>query len=171
MPRISQRIAGAAAATLLGAALLAAPGASAQQGTQAPAQAAPAPASPAQSPSSTTSKRRLRIDRVEARIKSLHAQLKITPDEEPLWSNVAQVMRENARAIDHLAQQRSAKRGSMGALDNLRSYEEIADAHADEMKKLVPVFQALYDKMPDAQKKIADAVFSQRQRARSRTSG
>jgi protein CpxP len=163
MPRIPQRLAGIAAATVLGAALLAVPGASAQQGTQTPTQMAPA-ATPS-APHSTA--RAPRADRVEARIKTLHAQLKITPDEEPLWNNVAQVMRENARTIDQLASERSAKRTGMTAIDNLRSYEEIADAHAAEMKKLVPAFEALYAKMSDTQKKTADAVFNQRQRARA----
>ena len=79
---------------------------------------------------------------------------------------VAQVMRENARAIDELASERSTKRSSMNAVDDLRSYEEITDAHAEELKKLVPAFEALYDKMPDAQKKNADTVFNKRQRAR-----
>ena len=165
MLRISHRIAGVAAATLIGAALLAAPGASAQQGTQPPTAAVPAPAPPP----GTATKRARRSDRVETRIKTLHSQLKITPDQEPLWNDVAQVMRENARAIDQLAQERSSKSGSMTAIENLQSYKAIADAHADEMKKLVPVFQALYDKMSDAQKKTADAVFNHRERARSKT--
>jgi periplasmic protein CpxP/Spy len=171
MPRISQHIVGLAAATLFGAALLAVPGASAQQASPPPAQMAPAPApAPAAAmPSSTkraTHPRASREDRVEAKIKSLHTQLKITPDEESEWTSFAQVMRDNAQGIDQLAQQRAAKRSSMSAVDNLKSYEAIADAHADEMKKLVPAFEALYDKMPDAQKQIADTVFGERQRAK-----
>jgi hypothetical protein len=174
MPRISRHIASLAAATLFGAALLAVPGASAQQASPPPAQMAPATAPSAQTPtapkpSTTTRSRRpraARVDRVEARITSLHAQLKITPDEESQWSSFAQVMRDNAKAIDQLAQQRAAGRSGMNAVDNLKSYEAIADAHASEMKKLVPAFEALYDKMPDPQKKVADTVFSQRQRAK-----
>ena len=170
MPPLSDRLAGAITAALFGTALLAAPLAASAQGTTPmptspmPTQAAPAPAPSMQSPSST--KRPPAEARVEARIKSLHSQLKITADQEPLWSDVAQVMRENARAIDELASERSTKRTSMTAVDNLRSYEEITNAHAAELKKLVPAFQALYDKMSDAQKKNADTVFNQRQRAR-----
>lgn len=161
MLRISQRIAGIAAATLFGAALLAVPGASAQQATPAPTQAAPAAAPSTPSPGAPAG--------VETHIKRLHSQLKITADEEPLWSDVAQAMRDNAQSLDQLQQERSANSGSMSAIDNLKSYEAIADAHADGMKKLVPAFEALYDKMPDAQKKMADAVFNQRARARTKT--
>jgi molecular chaperone GrpE (heat shock protein) len=168
MPLVSDRLAGAVKAALVGTALLAAPlAASAQQGTTTmPTQAVPPPAPSAQAPSSTKAKRPPRADRVETRIKSMHDQLKITADQEPQWNAVAQVMRENARAIDQLASERSAKRASMNAVDNLRSYEAIADTHAEELKKLVPAFEALYDKMSDAQKKNADTVFNKRPRAR-----
>jgi hypothetical protein len=54
----------------------------------------------------------------------------------------------------------------MNAVDNLKSYAAMVDAHADGLKRLVPAMQALYDAMPDAQKKVADAVFSQRPAAR-----
>jgi hypothetical protein len=108
----------------------------------------------------------MQSDRVEARIKSLHAQLKITPDEEQQWSAVAQTMRDNAHAIDQLVQDRSKQLGHMSAVEDMKSYEAITQAHADEMQKLVPAFEALYDKMPDAQKKRADTVFNQRTAAR-----
>ncbi len=43
-----------------------------------------------------------RGDTVEQRIATLHASLKITPDEESLWNAVAQAMRENAAAMDKI---------------------------------------------------------------------
>ncbi len=39
-------------------------------------------------------------DPIEARIKALHRSLHITTVQEPLWSNFAQVMRENAKAME-----------------------------------------------------------------------
>ena len=39
---------------------------------------------------------------VEERIVQLHAELKITPDEEKQWNDVAQAMRDNAASIDKL---------------------------------------------------------------------
>jgi hypothetical protein len=39
-------------------------------------------------------------ERVENHIKQLHAQLRITPAEQPQWDQFAQVMRDNARDMD-----------------------------------------------------------------------
>jgi len=99
---------------------------------------------------------------VEAHLKRLHAQLKITSAESQQWDALAAVIRDNEKEMNGLLEQREQKAKSMTALDNLRSYEEITDAHAEGMKKLVPAFEQLYDVMPDAQKKVADAVFDQR---------
>jgi hypothetical protein len=45
---------------------------------------------------------KLKGETVEQRITNLHADLKITPDEENQWNGVAQAMRENASAMDKL---------------------------------------------------------------------
>jgi len=99
------------------------------------------------------------LDRVEARIHDLHAQLQITPAQEDLWNNVAQVMRDNARTMDALTQARAAKAQTMTAIDDLKTYAEVAEAHTEGLKKFTPAFEALYNNMSDAQKQQADAVF------------
>jgi Spy/CpxP family protein refolding chaperone len=147
------------AAAVIGAALLAGSAVAATtdpSGTQT-TQATPAPA-PA--PSATPAKpRRTPTDRVELRIKQLHSELKITPEQEPQFDAVAQAMREDAKGMeDAIAQRREAK--SMTAVDDLKAYQAIADAHAQGLQKLIPAFQALYDTMSPEQKKNADAVFS-----------
>ena len=43
-----------------------------------------------------------RAETVEQRITKLHQDLKITPDQETKWNEVAQDMRENAAAMDKL---------------------------------------------------------------------
>lgn len=96
---------------------------------------------------------------VDARISSLHTRLQITAAQESLWQPVAQVMRDNANTMDSLRQTRAANASSMSAVDNLRAYGEVADAHADGIKKLTPAFQALYDSMSDVQKRNADLIF------------
>jgi protein CpxP len=98
-------------------------------------------------------------DRVEARIKDMHARLKITKAQEDQWAKVAQVMRDNAKTMDALTQTRFEKAKTMTAVDDLKSYGEITDAHADGIKKFTPVFATLYGSMSDAQKKDADAMF------------
>src|SRR5437762_136135 len=99
------------------------------------------------------------LDRVETRIRELHAQLQITPAQEDLWNNVAQVMRDNARTMDTLTQARAAKAQTMTAIDDLKTYAEVAETHAEGLKKFTPAFETLYDNMSDAQKQQADAVF------------
>ena len=101
-------------------------------------------------------------DPVEARIKTLHSSLHITAAQETLWSDVAQVMRENAKAMADHRKEAAQNAQSRNAVDELKSYAAAIDAHADGIHKFIPIFQALYDSMSDAQKKTADAVFRSR---------
>jgi hypothetical protein len=50
----------------------------------------------------------------------------------------------------------------MNAVDDLKSYGEIAEAHAAGIKKFVEAFEPLYSSMSDDQKKAADRAFVQR---------
>lgn len=95
---------------------------------------------------------------VDKHIKSLHDRLKITPAEEAQWTPVAQAMRDNALGLDTLVDKREM--GGMSAVDDLNAYGDIAQAHADGVKKLSAAFTPLYNAMPDDQKKLADSVFS-----------
>ncbi len=96
---------------------------------------------------------------VEQRITDLHAALQITPAEETQWNGVAQAMRENAAAMDKLvAANRTSPPQNMTAVQDLQTYEQVAQAHVDGLKNLT-AFSTLYDAMPDDQKKVADPVF------------
>lgn len=97
--------------------------------------------------------------RIEARIKDMHAKLKITTAEEDQWAKVADVMRDNATKMDELRNARMANAKTMTAIDDLRSYGEMTDAHAGEIKKFTVVFATLYAGMSDAQKAQADQLF------------
>ena len=110
-------------------------------------------------------------DRVEARIKELQTKLKITPAQEELWNNVTQVMRDNAKTMEALIKARSKEAGSMTAIDDLKSYGEIVEAHADGIRKFIPAFEPLYANMSDAQKKAADTLFRHHGRAKSKAKG
>ena len=98
-------------------------------------------------------------DRVELRIKDMQHKLKITAAQEEQWGKVKQVMLDDARTMDKLTQARVEHAKDMNAVDNLKSYSEISEAHADGIKKMIPVFADLYASMSDAQKKEADALF------------
>ena len=102
---------------------------------------------------------------VEQRITNLHAALKITPDQDTKWKGVAQAMRENAANMDKLiAANRTTPPQNMSAIDDLKTYQKFAQAHVDGLKNLISSFDSLYSAMPDAQKKIADAVFDTSER-------
>jgi len=121
------------------------------------AQAPPAPAATKQVPAHTSKAKA--VDASDARIADLHAKLRITSAQEALWSSVTEVMHANAKALEPLRKARSEKASTMTAVEDFTTYAEIADVHADGVKRFVPVFTALYDSMSDAQKKNADHIF------------
>jgi hypothetical protein len=102
-------------------------------------------------------------DRSEKRIKELHEQLRITAAQEPLWNDVAQAMRTNGQALRASMTDRSTRLKTMTAVDDLKSYQVVADEHAAGLKRLIPAFSALYASMTPAQQKHADQVFGQHQ--------
>ncbi len=156
-----------AAATILGTVLATAPVYAASTApSSSPSFLQLAQADQATPPKPATA-RRSSADRIEDRIASLHQRLKITEAQAPQWNEVAQIMRENGQGMHALAQQRKAKAKGMTAVEDLHSYEEIAAAHAEGLKKLIPAFERLYATMSDDQKKNADLVFGHPDRRRS----
>jgi hypothetical protein len=141
-----------AAATLLGAIVLASP-VFAASNAQSPAQQAMA------APADTSA-----MVPVEARIRDLHKKLHITEAQKPQWDALALVMRDNAQTMVDLQKQRAADSQSMSAVEVIKSYESVIEAHESGMKKFVPPFEALYNTMSDAQKKSADSLFRNREK-------
>ncbi|EDZ98738.1 conserved hypothetical protein [Burkholderia sp. H160] len=118
-------------------------------------------AAPAAAPDTTASAARAGHERnVEDRIAYLHSQLKITPAQETQWKAFADVMRSNGDTMRQLFEQRKAAT-NVSALDDMKQYATIAQAHADGMKKLVDAFDPLYSSLSPEQKKLADATFHQ----------
>jgi len=172
MPFFTQRIAvsapfarSVAIAALMGATMLATPLAASGAQTAATIQLAQAaaPKSPAGTIATAT-----KGETVEQRITNLHKALKITPDQDSKWNNVAQAMRENAANMDKLvATNRTTPPQNKTAVDDLVTYQKFAQAHVDGLKNLTSSFKDLYAAMPDAQRKNADEVFRTSGRAAS----
>jgi hypothetical protein len=99
------------------------------------------------------------VGKVEQRITDLHARLQITPAQQPQWEQFIQVMRDNAQSMDQTFQHRVEAMPTMTATENMQSYALFASTNAQDVQKLVPAFQALYDTMSDTQKRTADQVF------------
>ena len=128
------------------------------QSTTASAQTS---AAPAPKPAAASTQNQM-MARVEKRISDLHAQLKITPAEEPQWKQFADVMRDNAQTMGENAGARAQKFQSMNAAENMKSYADMAVAHGQNMQKLAAAFETLYSAMSPEQQKTADAVFRSR---------
>src|SRR5262249_49847227 len=72
---------------------------------------------------------------VEDRIKTLHSQLRITPEQEAAWKNVADAMRENAKTMNGFQSQEAESERTATAPDMISAYGKETDAHADAIKK------------------------------------
>jgi hypothetical protein len=103
-----------------------------------------------------------KADRVEGRIRMLHSKLHITAAQQTQWDNLVAVMRGNAKTMMELQKQRAQDAQSMTAVDAVKSYAAVIEAHEVGMNKFVPAFQALYESMSNAQKKTADSMFESR---------
>lgn len=101
---------------------------------------------------------------VEAHISQLRKKLRITEQQAPQWDAFAQVMRDNSAQFTQLAETRNAQQQSMNAVDDLRSFQAIAQAHADGLSRLQQAFQGVYDIMSPEQRKNADSVFHDHKR-------
>ena len=96
---------------------------------------------------------------VDGLIAHLHEEFMVTPAQEEQFQKLANVMREDADTMSALAKKRAESAKTNSAVDDLKTYAEIAEAHAEGTKRMIPVFQALYDSMSDAQKQAADIEF------------
>ena len=94
---------------------------------------------------------------VEANISELHQKLQITPAQEPQFSAVANVMRDNARLKASVPQPTA----NATAVDDLRVYIKYSELELAGLKKMLPPLEALYATLSPAQKKAADAIFRQ----------
>jgi hypothetical protein len=138
-----------AIASLTGAALLA--------GSVAPAwaQTADSKTPPAAAAATST-----KPETVEQRIVTLKTALKITPDQEPKWTALAQAMRDSSVQMEKLvATKRAIPPEKTTAVDDLKTYQEFTEVRLDSLKKVNSSFKSLYDSMPAEQKKNADMVF------------
>lgn len=102
-----------------------------------------------------------KVDRTEAKIKEYHSSLKITDAQEAEWNKVAQVMRENAAKMEALIKERREKANTLNAVEDLKAYSRISDAHADGLRNFIAAFEPLYNSMSADQKKNADRIFTE----------
>ncbi len=98
-------------------------------------------------------------EHTEARIKQLQDALKITADQQVLWNNLTQVMRENAKEMDDLTREIAENAKPLNAVEQLKIHSQITETQSDQLVKFIPPFEALYASMSDDQKKSTDTLF------------
>jgi protein CpxP len=131
-------------------------------GTAHPAAAQPSPAArTAQTPASPAVAALQTAPKgdLDHRVRRLHDQLGITPEQEDLWRPVANVMVDSAGALGDAMQARFNKPQPMSAVEDIQTYQAVADAHARGLKQLADAFAPLYAAMPAPQQKAADKLF------------
>ena len=99
------------------------------------------------------------VEYTEAQIKKLQSTLNITEAQEPLWNNLTQVMRENAKEMDAMNKGRAENTEPMNAVEHMKFHSQITQSHLAQINKLIPPFEAFYDSLSDQQKNITDMVF------------
>jgi len=100
------------------------------------------------------------VEYTEAQIKQLQSELQITKDQEQLWINLTQVMRGNAQDMDaFFTKARAENAKNMNALERMKFQGQITEIQLDQLKKLIPPFEAFYASLSDEQKKDTDTIF------------
>ena len=99
------------------------------------------------------------VDYTEAQIKQLQGELNLTEAQEELWNNLVKVMRENAKDMDAFAKERAESIKTMNAVEHMKFHSQVTEAHLNQLKKLIPPFEAFYSSMSDEQKNITNTIF------------
>jgi hypothetical protein len=98
-------------------------------------------------------------EHVEGRLAFLKTELKITDAQLPLWSNFAQAVRDNAKAMRSMMQGGMIGMNQLVTLpDELAIRERVMTAHLEALRKLKTAVDPLYAAFTDGQKKAADQL-------------
>ncbi|MCC7048301.1 MAG: Spy/CpxP family protein refolding chaperone [Alphaproteobacteria bacterium] len=114
---------------------------------------------PAAAPSSVAARTWSTPERIEARVQDLHQRLGIRPEQESKWKAVADAMRENGKNMEAAMDKRRDAWAKMSAIEDLKSYQQMSEAHSDALKNMIDAFTPLYDSMSPDQRHAADEVF------------
>lgn len=98
-------------------------------------------------------------ERIEARVQDLHQRLGIRPEQESKWKGVAAAMRENGKNMEAAMEKRRDAWAKMSAIEDLKSYQQMSEAHSDALKNMIDAFTPLYESMSADQRRAADEVF------------
>lgn len=108
--------------------------------------------------------------KVEQRIRDMYATLHIKPAQDAEWNAYAQVMLDNAQAMEAVARPASGDRAQMNAAQILNNYAAVSAQHAQNVERLSAAFDVLYATLSADQRRAADEMFrtSPRRRVENR---
>jgi Spy/CpxP family protein refolding chaperone len=95
---------------------------------------------------------------VDGRIAFLKAELKITPEQEAQWQQLAAAMRQNAGALDQAISSTRQQRGTMDAVQRLTAREQFDQVRAANDARLLAAFKPLYASLSSDQQQIANQL-------------
>lgn len=96
---------------------------------------------------------------VEGRIRDMYATLHITKAQDAAWDAFAQVMLDNAQAMDAAVKQYGTDRAKLNAVQILDNYAAISEQHARNVERLSAALEVLYASLSPEQRQTADAMF------------
>jgi outer membrane receptor for monomeric catechols len=97
--------------------------------------------------------------KVEQRIRDMYTTIHIQPAQDAQWNAYAQVMLDNAQAMDAVTRQSGGDRGAHNAAEILDNYAAISAQHAQNVERLSAAFDVLYASLSAEQKRAADEMF------------
>ncbi len=100
--------------------------------------------------------------RVEERIRDMYATLHVTEAQDAEWNAFAQVMLDNAQAIDAALKQYGGDRDKLSAPEILENYAALSARHAQNAARMSSALSMLYANFTPDQKKLADEMFRKR---------
>ena len=81
------------------------------------------------------------VEHMEAQIKQLQGSLNITAAQEPLWNNLTQVMRENAKDMDAINKDRAENTKGMNAVEHMKFHSQITQSPFRSNEQTHPAFR------------------------------
>ena len=109
--------------------------------------------------------------RVEQRIADMYSTLHITPAQDLVWNQFAQVMLNNAEAMQAVTAKAEENDTTQTAVEILENYAIVAQQHAENVIRLSAAFDILYATLSPEQRVEADAMFRARDEKREEKKG
>ncbi len=97
---------------------------------------------------------------VDGRIAFLKAELKITPEQEAPWQQMAAAMRQNATALDQAVADARQHRGDADAIERLTMRGQFAKVQADNDARLLDALKPLYATLSPEQQQMANRLLA-----------